>query len=121
MVLIKANNCCYRNICNMSLISFSLAVIFIIRLFSTSAFQLFFGRDGFWLAFFGGKVVGALGAYSTVIYFELQYRYQMHALKVKILRLVSIPKVIQKFNKLCKCKAHTKFQSSEHFWQLLFG
>jgi len=35
----------YRNICNMSLISFSLVVIFIIRLLSTSAFVY----QRFWL------------------------------------------------------------------------
>jgi len=29
----------YRNVCNMSFVSFSLAVIFIMRLFSTSAFR----------------------------------------------------------------------------------
>jgi len=34
------DNRSYRNVCNMSLISFSLAVIFIIRLFSTSAFRV---------------------------------------------------------------------------------
>jgi len=34
------DNRSYRNICNMSLISFSLAVIFIIKLFSTFAFRV---------------------------------------------------------------------------------
>jgi len=34
------DNRSYRSVCNMSLISFSLAVIFIIRLFSTSAFRV---------------------------------------------------------------------------------
>jgi len=34
------DNRSYRNICNMSFISFSLAVIFIIRLFSTSDFRV---------------------------------------------------------------------------------
>jgi len=34
------DNRSYRNVCNMSFVSFSLAVIFIIRLFSTSAFRV---------------------------------------------------------------------------------
>jgi len=38
------DNRSYRNVCNMSLITFSLAAIFIIRLFSTSAFRV--PKDG---------------------------------------------------------------------------
>ena len=34
------DNSCYRNACNMSLISFSLAVVFITRLVSTSTFRV---------------------------------------------------------------------------------
>ena len=34
------DNRSYRNVCNMSFVAFSLAVIFIIRLFSTSAFSV---------------------------------------------------------------------------------
>ena len=34
------DNRSYQNICNMSFVSFSLAVIFIIRLFSTSVFRV---------------------------------------------------------------------------------
>ena len=34
------DNSCYRNVCKMSVVSFALAVVFIIRLFSTSAFRV---------------------------------------------------------------------------------
>ena len=34
------DNSCYRNGCKMSVVSFALAVVFIIRLFSTSAFRV---------------------------------------------------------------------------------
>ena len=34
------DNSCYRNVCKMSVASFALAVVFIIRLFSTSAFRV---------------------------------------------------------------------------------
>ena len=37
---LQINNRSYRNVCNMLLISFSLAVLFITRLFSTSAFRV---------------------------------------------------------------------------------
>jgi len=36
----KDDNSCYRNVCKMSVVSFALAVVFIIRLFSTSAFRV---------------------------------------------------------------------------------
>ena len=40
------DNRSYRNVCNLSFVSFSLAVFFIIRLFSTSAFRVpKFGRQ----------------------------------------------------------------------------
>jgi len=34
------DNGCYRNVCKMSVVSFALAVVFIIRLFSTSVFRV---------------------------------------------------------------------------------
>jgi len=34
------DNSSYRNVCKMSVVSFALAVIFIIRLFSTSVFRV---------------------------------------------------------------------------------
>ena len=34
------DNSCYRNVCKMSVVSFALAVVLIIRLFSTSAFRV---------------------------------------------------------------------------------
>jgi len=36
----RFDNSCYRNICNMALVLFSLTVICIIQLFSTSAFYV---------------------------------------------------------------------------------
>ena len=40
------DNSCYRNVCKMSVVSFALAVVFIIRLFSTSAFRVpYFSED----------------------------------------------------------------------------
>jgi len=40
VLLQKQGNSCYRNVCKMSVVSFALAVVFIIRLFSTSAFRV---------------------------------------------------------------------------------
>jgi len=39
------DNRSYRNVCNMSFVSFALAVTFIIRLFSTSVFRLPKGKS----------------------------------------------------------------------------
>ena len=38
--MITDDNSSYRNVCKMSVVSFALAVIFIIRLFSTSVFRV---------------------------------------------------------------------------------
>ena len=40
MLCTEDDNSCYRNVCKMSVVSFALAVVFIIRLFSTSAFRV---------------------------------------------------------------------------------
>ena len=40
IILSEDDNRSYRNVCNLSFVSIAMAVIFIIRLFSTSAFRV---------------------------------------------------------------------------------